>query len=196
MDDFQLVFDLISTVPPLPPPQPRPNPDPTPPLPRFVFSPQPGPGLRMLYKDEASALASSDRPACSAPPPPPHRARSRPCRRAQMHKNLGVPITAKIRVFPSEEKTLQYAKCVQDAGAQVLTVHGRTRDQKGPEAPLADWGLIRKVCLRRQRARPRRAGARGVRGGCGIRTTSLALAEWVISQARRARGAGRGGAGR
>ena len=78
-----------------------------------------------------------------------------------MHKNLGVPITAKIRVFPSEEKTLQYAKCVQDAGAQVLTVHGRTRDQKGPEAPLADWGLIRKVCLRRQRARPpprRRAG--------------------------------------
>ncbi|KAJ1484695.1 dihydrouridine synthase-domain-containing protein [Baffinella frigidus] len=62
-----------------------------------------------------------------------------------MHHNLGVPITAKIRVFESEEKTLQYAKCVQDAGAQVLTVHGRTRDEKGPEAPLADWDLIQKV---------------------------------------------------
>ena len=60
-----------------------------------------------------------------------------------LHDNLDVPVTAKIRVFPEREKTLDYAKMVLDAGAQFLTVHGRLREMKGQKTGLADWDIIR-----------------------------------------------------
>ena len=34
---------------------------------------------------------------------------------------------------------------IQDAGASVLCVHGRTRENKGKECTPADWSLIRKI---------------------------------------------------
>lgn len=60
-----------------------------------------------------------------------------------LHDNLKVPVTAKIRVFPEQQKTLDYAKMVLDAGAQFLTVHGRLREQKGQKTGLADWDIIK-----------------------------------------------------
>ena len=61
------------------------------------------------------------------------------------HTNSNVPITAKMRVFEDDDKSLQYAKMLQDAGAQLLTVHGRTRDNKGATATPANWDIIRKI---------------------------------------------------
>lgn len=61
----------------------------------------------------------------------------------KLHTELDVPVTAKIRILETREKTLEYAQNVLKAGASILTVHGRTRDMKGHKTGLADWSTIR-----------------------------------------------------
>lgn len=60
-----------------------------------------------------------------------------------LHRNLDVPITAKMRILETKEMTLDYAKLILEAGASILTVHGRERHQKGHNTGLADWSVIR-----------------------------------------------------
>ncbi|KAI1324849.1 FMN-linked oxidoreductase [Xylariaceae sp. FL0255] len=60
-----------------------------------------------------------------------------------LHKNLSIPVTAKIRILETKEKTLAYARNVLAAGASILTVHGRRREQKGHLTGVADWEYIR-----------------------------------------------------
>ncbi|CAH2352727.1 tRNA-dihydrouridine(16/17) synthase [NAD(P)(+)] [[Candida] railenensis] len=60
-----------------------------------------------------------------------------------LHENLNCPVTAKIRVYDDWNKSLEYAKMVLDAGAQFITIHGRTRDMKGQATGLANWELLR-----------------------------------------------------
>lgn len=61
----------------------------------------------------------------------------------RLHMELTVPVTAKIRILETKERTLDYAKMVISAGASILTVHGRQRHQKGHDTGLADWSMIR-----------------------------------------------------
>jgi tRNA-dihydrouridine synthase 1 len=60
-----------------------------------------------------------------------------------LHNSLPVPVTAKIRILDTLEATLAYAKNVLAAGASILTVHGRRREQKGHITGLADWSAIK-----------------------------------------------------
>ncbi|KAI0962653.1 hypothetical protein AcV7_001449 [Taiwanofungus camphoratus] len=62
-----------------------------------------------------------------------------------LHRNLSIPVTAKFRVFSTVEKTVEYAKMLERAGAQILTCHGRIREQRGHYSGLADWEKIRAV---------------------------------------------------
>ncbi|CAI9632654.1 trna-dihydrouridine synthase c [Alternaria burnsii] len=61
----------------------------------------------------------------------------------KLHEELEIPVTAKMRVLETPEKTLAYAKTLLDAGASIITVHGRRREQKGHNTGLADWKMIR-----------------------------------------------------
>ena len=61
----------------------------------------------------------------------------------RLHRELDVPVTAKIRILHCRERTLDYAKMVVAAGVSILTVHGRQRHQKGQMTGLADWNIIR-----------------------------------------------------
>ncbi len=60
-------------------------------------------------------------------------------------KNLTIPVTVKIRLGfkEGEENALEIARGVEAAGAQALTIHGRTREQRYARA--ADWQAIRAV---------------------------------------------------
>lgn len=60
-------------------------------------------------------------------------------------RELDIPVWCKIRVFSDVQRTIDYARMLESAGASVIAVHGRTREQKGKVAPPADWEMIRAV---------------------------------------------------
>ncbi|PIO54367.1 dihydrouridine synthase, partial [Teladorsagia circumcincta] len=56
-----------------------------------------------------------------------------------------LPVSCKIRIRDCPQQTIEYARRLVDAGATMLTVHGRTREMKGADTGLADWSRIREV---------------------------------------------------
>ena len=56
-----------------------------------------------------------------------------------------IPITCKIRVSDDDDRTIAFAKMLEDAGCFMLTVHGRTKEQTNPRTTVADWSRIARV---------------------------------------------------
>lgn len=61
----------------------------------------------------------------------------------KLHEHLSIPVTAKFRILETRERTLAYAKMILSAGASIITVHGRRREQKSQNTGIADWSMIR-----------------------------------------------------
>jgi hypothetical protein len=73
---------------------------------------------------------------------------------------LAVPLTAKIRIHASLERTVAFALMLQEAGVAALCVHGRRREQRHHEG-AADWDAIATVKVpHRATTAPRRVTTR------------------------------------
>ncbi|DBA01551.1 TPA: hypothetical protein N0F65_011522 [Lagenidium giganteum] len=59
--------------------------------------------------------------------------------------NLSVPVTVKIRIFPDEQETLEFCDMLQAAGADLLCVHGRTKEMNKTAVEECDWDIIRRI---------------------------------------------------
>ena len=77
-----------------------------------------------------------------------------------------MPVTCKLRVFTEINKTVEYARMLESAGARLLTVHGRTREQKGPLTGVASWDHIKAV---RYKSSPSIFSSKGFLFTCNIR---------------------------
>eukprot|EP00899_Mesostigma_viride_P017778 jgi/Mesvir1/26000/Mv17945-RA.1 len=58
---------------------------------------------------------------------------------------LRTPVSCKIRVFDDIDDTIRYARMLESAGAKLLAVHGRTREQKNSKDWRANWDDIKRV---------------------------------------------------
>jgi tRNA-dihydrouridine synthase 1 len=59
--------------------------------------------------------------------------------------NLTKPLFCKIRLLPNLEDTIQLALGLQERGVQLITVHGRTKEQKGKNCGPPDWESVREI---------------------------------------------------
>jgi len=63
-------------------------------------------------------------------------------------QGLSVPVTCKTRIYHGEdgfERSIRLCETLVNAGASLLTIHGRTREEKGEWTGAADWEMIRRI---------------------------------------------------
>jgi tRNA-dihydrouridine synthase 1 len=63
-------------------------------------------------------------------------------------KNLKIPVTCKTRIYQGPggfERSLKLCETLVNAGASMLTLHGRTREQKGQLCGGPDWETLRRI---------------------------------------------------
>ena len=63
----------------------------------------------------------------------------------KLKAELKVPVTCKIRCLPTEERTLELAMAIQEAGASLLTVHGRCKEHNKDRVGSANYDMIKKI---------------------------------------------------
>jgi tRNA-dihydrouridine synthase 1 len=62
-----------------------------------------------------------------------------------MATQVNVPVLCKVRIFTNYDKTLRMCRLLQNAGCSILTIHGRTRQQKRSALEPADWSVIKRL---------------------------------------------------
>jgi tRNA-dihydrouridine synthase 1 len=60
-------------------------------------------------------------------------------------KGLKVPVTCKTRIYKDFDRSIRLCETLVKAGASVITIHGRTREEKGQAVGRCDWDMIRRI---------------------------------------------------
>ncbi|XP_037077792.1 tRNA-dihydrouridine(20) synthase [NAD(P)+]-like [Pollicipes pollicipes] len=104
-------------------------------------------------------------------------------------KGANIPVTCKIRLLSSDERTLQFCRMVESCGVAALSVHGRTRHER-PRHPVHEDAIRRVAEALRipvvanggSRRVQCRADAEQFRQRCGASSVMLARAAmWNLS---------------
>ena len=61
------------------------------------------------------------------------------------NNNLKCGVSCKIRLFPDLAKTFELVRKLEDLGIDVLTVHGRTKEQKSQKCGKCNWDAIKEI---------------------------------------------------
>ena len=61
------------------------------------------------------------------------------------NNNLKCGVSCKIRLFPDLSKTFELVKKLEDLGIDLLTVHGRTKEQKSQNCGKCNWDAIKEI---------------------------------------------------
>ena len=62
-----------------------------------------------------------------------------------LSSQLKVPVTCKTRIYKDFDRSIRLCETLVNAGASMLTIHGRTREEKGQLVADADWDMIRRI---------------------------------------------------
>ena len=63
-----------------------------------------------------------------------------------LSKGLKVPVTCKTRIYRNDfERSVKLCETLVDAGASMLTIHGRSREEKGNLVADCDWSMIARL---------------------------------------------------
>jgi len=63
----------------------------------------------------------------------------------KLHEHLSVPVTVKIRKLRTWEDTIRTVLALQEAGASIITVHGRLKENIKERINTCDWDVIRRI---------------------------------------------------
>lgn len=93
-----------------------------------------------------------------------------------LSSNLKVPVTCKIRILPDLDRTVQLCKLLEAQGCQLLTVHGRTKEERKVAKP-PNWEAIAAI--------KRAVNIPVVANGGGISSYSLSFSysrHWIFQR--------------
>ncbi len=60
-------------------------------------------------------------------------------------EGLNIPVTCKTRIYHDFDRTIRLCETLYNAGAYALTIHGRTREEKGQFICKPDWDTLKRI---------------------------------------------------
>lgn len=62
-----------------------------------------------------------------------------------LSKGLKIPVTCKTRIYHDFDRSVRLLETLANAGASLLTVHGRTREEKKQQIRACDWSMLKRI---------------------------------------------------